>query len=171
MKKYFTKDGNEVIVGKPLHVSIESNNELELITTSHLTDELLVYLMSRGVVSEKTVDDTPKDVEYYIEKLKNRLGFDSNTIKTMLLGFKQKCPSIAFQLLCKQVAIELDKKYDGHIVDSDELYVIDVATGEIVKYDVPADGVYSNNISLFRTRKDAEFAMSVLKEYCNACFD
>lgn len=171
MKKYFTKEGAEVIPGKGVYVTMSNDEICELITSSYVSKEVIDYLVKAGAIVEKNIDETPTSVEYYVNKLKERFDFDTNTTKVMLYRFKDKCPIIAFQLLLKQVAIELDKKYDGHIIDSDTLFIIDAATGNIVKYIAPEDGIYTDNISLFRTEKDAKIAISILKEFYDTCFD
>lgn len=172
MKKYFTKDGKEVELKKPLHVELETEDDVELITTTFVTESLIKYLLDRGMITCKDVaekKEVPTNVSYYIERLAKRLGRSTDDTVELLKNLISYSPISVFSLLLKQVALELDKNYDGHIADADNLYCIDAATGFVRPYKKDIR-FCPNNITLFRNEKDAYFAIKVLKYYYDRCF-
>ena len=105
----------------------------------------------------------PKTLDYYIIKLADKMDWNSNK----MLGFLNKMadfnPILPYCLLLKEIAIELDKKYDGNIKNSEEIWGVSVLDGSIGKVNKAEISTY-NTFAAFRTKGDAEFAVGVLAE-------
>ena len=71
-------------------------------------------------------------------------------------------PSAVFSILLKEVAIELDKKYEDHISDCKEVFVVSLMDGRIHK--VPRAHIKNfRNFAAFRTEEDARSACKILR--------
>lgn len=125
--------------------------------------ELLVLLLS---------SETKKDIPYYIGLLSKRFNsVDTegrkwtleNTTKFLEIIYDVD-PSTIYNILLKEIAIDLDKPYEGHILDSESLYVIGRHNGKITKVSTCKD-INLKNIALFRTFEDAQTALKVLEDF------
>lgn len=163
MKQYFDlKTGKEVFLNKPYEVSIKENGYTTSFKTSQLTEPMADMLVSNGILANKCPFKIPTNFDYYVAKLAKKLNISLEECETMLNCLMSYAPSSVFSLLAKQVALELDSKYDDHIGKSKELFGIELSTGNIIPIKVTANS-YLKNITLFRSAKDALFAINVLK--------
>jgi len=127
-----------------------------------VTPEVLEVLKKVGLV--KKAKSTPTDLTFYASKVANRLGWDS--LRTANedpfwrnLNIREFGPFL--DMLTREIALELDKKYPDHIKECEEVYVIsrlDFTIGKIKTSDIK----FSGYVPLFRTEEDAKFAVSIL---------
>ena len=172
MKKYFTPDGRELILDKPVTITLsnKNNSNYRIISTSEIDGLLLDYLIkTKAVICEDIEEFKPSDKpSYYVHKLANKLKIPVDQCYKTIETIRKYSPITVFCMLLKQVAIELDKKYKDHICDAKETYAISAATGNIVKTDIKE--CYYTNIALFRSVEDARFAVRVLSGLYDECF-
>lgn len=146
---------NKKFVIKGTNIPIKEGDR---VTLGNLTKEDLEYLVKTGVL----VADDELTLEAVINKLANKLDTKAENVISLLEDLSKVNPTIVFSLLLKETAIILDKKYEGHITESEELYIVSQVDGEVYAL----DGYYnSDTISLFRSKEDAELAVSILKPY------
>lgn len=107
--------------------------------------------------------DDVKDFEYYIAKIAERKGWKFERTYRWIGEIEQECPTAAFNIVLKEIAIDLDKKYPDHISESEHIYVISTINGRIVEVDKTKIRNY-RNFSAFRTVEDAKFACKVLRQ-------
>lgn len=163
MKQYFdSKTGKEVFINKPYEISIEENGCVSSFSTSHLTEPVADMLVSSGILSNKCPSKIPTDYNYYVAKLAKKLNVSTENCDSMLSRLMTYAPSVVFSLLAKQVALELDAKYEGHISKSKELFGVDLSTGYIIPFNI-TEKSHLKNITLFRSVKDTVFAINLLK--------
>ena len=110
----------------------------------------------------KTRETSPEDLEYYLNKIANRQGWDSNKMKHFMSKMFDINYAAAFSVYLREIAIELDKKYEDHISNCNEVYVISIADGRIHKM-YKAQIKNFKNFAAFRTVEDAQFACKILK--------
>lgn len=104
----------------------------------------------------------PMCVGYYIASLAKKVGWKSEKMAGYLQNLWNVSPSAAFSILLKEVAIELDKKYEDHINNCEELFIISSMDGRIHK--VPRAYIKNfRNFAAFRTEEDAKIACRILK--------
>ena len=119
-----------------------------------------------------------RDIPYYIKLLSERFNsVDTegrtwtveNTTKFLEILYDVDTPSV-FNLLLKEIAVDLDKKYDDHILNSETLYVVDSHNGEIVQVSTDQE-INVNTIALFRTFEDAKLALTILEDLHYVVYD
>jgi hypothetical protein len=163
MKKYFdSKTGKEVFLNKPYEISIKEDGYVTSFKTSQLTEPMADMLVSNGILTDKCPFKIPTDFDYYVAKLAKKLNITFEDCGTMLNCLMTYAPATVFSLLAKQIALELDAKYEGHIGKSKELFAIELTTGYIIPIKI-TENSHLKNIALFRSVDDALFAINVLK--------
>lgn len=178
MKKYFTKEGKEVKLGDKFIAEVKKKNMYSRIEVT-VTRETLPCLISFGYITEKEVQDKIPNSEfingekstigYYINKIALRLNWNSNKTVKYLDNINNIYPKTVFDILLKEIAIELDKKYEDHITKSPNIYGISSINGEVVKLDKNAIVNYKN-FAAFRTEEDAHIATIILNPIMKEIF-
>lgn len=171
MKKYFDlKTGKEVFLNKPYEISIKEDGYVTSFETSQLTEPMAEMLVSNGMLTNKCPFKISADFDYYVAKLAKKLNVTFEDCGNGLNCLITYAPAAVFSLLAKQIALELDAKYEGHIGKSKELFAIELATGYIIPIKI-TDNYHLKNIALFRSVDDALFAINVLKPIYMRMFD
>ena len=163
MKRYFdSKTGKEVFLNKPYEISIKEDGYVTSFKTSQLTEPMADMLVSNGVLTNQCTPKIHTDYDYYVAKLAKKLNITLEDCGTMLNCLMAYAPATVFSLLAKQVALELDAMYEGHIAKSKELFGVELTTGYIIPIKV-TNNSHLKNIALFRSVDDALFAINVLR--------
>lgn len=174
-KTYILKsNGKEVKIGETLHLSKIVNTPLGMEQSTlyvKVTEDKIPILLKEGFIKEKPSDkEIPTDVDYYISKVANKLGWKEKKFRNYLEVLASINPIGAFNILLKAIAIELDKKYPNHISKSENIFIVSVFDGSIRQADKSHIKTYKH-FSAFRTREDAQFALDVLKNQFYYCFN
>ena len=163
MKKYFNaKTGNEVFLNKPYEISIEEDGYVTSFKTNQLTEPMADMLVSSGILTDKCPFKIHADFDYYVAKLAKKLNITFEDCGKMLNCLVTYAPATVFSLLAKQIALELDAKYEGHIGKSKQLFAVELTTGFVIPIKI-TESCHLKNIALFRSVDDALFAINVLK--------
>lgn len=179
MNRFFIKDTKEeVFLGKPLKITLSKGGITQHIEANPCTPELMAYLINLGVVV--TSSDKPKyanphgislSVKYYIAKLARKMNLKFEVCEAMLGNIASYSPITVISLLAKQISLELDQHYDGHIRDAEHIFVLSTVDGTITE--IPAKArVETNyrNFAAFRSLEDANLAYSILSNLYNEAF-
>lgn len=174
-KTYILKsNGKEVKIGEIIKASKELEIPFGKGTTTvcvKMTEDNIPILLEEGYIIEKPSDkEIPTDVDYYISKVANKLGWKEKKFRNYLEVLASINPIGAFNILLKAIAIELDKKYPNHISKSENIFIVSVFDGSIRQADKSHIKTYKH-FSAFRTREDAQFALHVLKNQFYYCFN
>lgn len=148
-KKYFFK-GTDVQV-----------KHGDKITISNLSKEDLVMLTKAGILQERNTIELG-DV---LKKLGSGIGLNLSEMIDFIDSLENINPVPLFQMLLKEIAIMLDKQYEGHITDSEELWAISMYDGKPME--LAKEYINSNTMSLFRSKEDAQYACNILEYYWN----
>lgn len=163
MKQYFdSKTGKEVFLNKPYEISIKENGYVTSFKTSQLTEPMANMLVNNGILTNKCPAKIHAHFDYYVEKLAKKLNITFEDCSAMLNCLMAYAPATVFSLLSKQVALELDANYEGHIGKSKELFGIELTTGYIIPIKI-TESSHLKNIALFRSVDDALLAINILK--------
>lgn len=130
------------------------------------------HLSKKSVEStDSAKDKTPGNVEspvpmhvgYYIVNLAKKVGWRPEKMVGYLQSLWNINPSAAFSVLLREVAIELDKRYEDHINNCEEVFIISSMDGRIHKVH-KAHIKNFRNFAAFRTEEDAKIACRILRE-------
>ena len=179
MEKVYLKNGKEVQLGdiltKVSKVKNPFSDEDTVVQHVVVTEDILSKLLEIGAVtiakSEEPVDETevPMELEYYIQKIAEKLGWKIEKVYNYLNNVDTILPAAAFSMVLREISIELDKKYEGHIEESPEIYVISMLDGRITKANKAHIKNY-RNFAAFRSVNDAKTACSIVKDLLKEMF-
>lgn len=178
MKKFYLKSGEEVQIGDIIAVITkkEGPHFSETITEYiKVTEDILLKLLDDGIITSNSKKDTvnkyevPMDMEYYIQKIANRFNWKIDKVYNYLNNVDAIYPAAAFSMILREIAIELDKKYEDHIEDSPEIYVISMFDGRITKANKAHIKNY-RNFAAFRSVEDAKIACNIMKDILKELF-
>lgn len=184
MEKIYLTNGKEVQIGDTLtKVSkvkdpfFDKGIVAQGIVAHHIvvTKDILPKLLEAGIVTTtkpaKSVVETevPMELEYYIQKIADKLGWKVEKVYNYLNSVDAILPAAAFSMVLREIAIELDKKYEDHIEKSPEIYVISMLDGRIIK-DNKAHIKNYRNFAAFRTIEDAKIACRITRDILKEMF-
>lgn len=170
MSKFiFTKTGAEVKFGDIMSLTYDKETPLGKTKISYqtpLTEENLEYFLVAGIIKEIKHKEpcsikVPTNLEYYIEKVAKKLGWHYEKTRNYLSNLERINKVALFSILLKEVALEIDKTYEGHISEIPEIYIISTITGTINKIKSSYVKNYKN-FAAFRSAEDANLAIMIL---------
>ena len=181
MKKIYLKNGKEVQLGDILTKVAKVNDPFFGKDTVikqvqvKVTKDILPKLIEAGIVTttipKKPVAEAevPMELEYYIQKIAEKYGWKIEKVYNYLNSVDTILPAAAFSMVLREIAIELDKKYEDHIEKSPEIYVISMFDGRITKANKAHIKNY-RNFAAFRTLEDAQIACRITKDILKDMF-
>lgn len=175
MEKFISvKSGKEVEVGDLIRVVAGVNHpvfgEIKAVKEITLTKDILTKLIIRGEV--KIVKETSDPMKIWANAWNNlcdKARITSIDMSSILDALEGANHWAVVQLLLKEIAIELDKKYDNHINKSEKIYAISPQDGRIHE----VDKSYIKNYKAFpafRSIEDAKIACSLVKNHLKSIF-
>lgn len=181
MEKIYLKNGKEVQIGDIL-IKVSKVNDpffgkdtiIEHVQVK-VTKDILPKLLKAGIVTttkpEKPVVETkvPMELEYYIQKIADKLGWKIEKVYNYLNSVDAILPAATFSMILREIAIELDKKYENHIENSPEIYVISMLDGRIAKANKAHIKNY-RNFAAFRSVSDAKIACRITRDILKELF-
>lgn len=185
MEKFILKNGKEVKMGDRLVKGSIMNTffgkgiRLQEVIVNEKT---LPELIKAGVLTQVdcthgtdchcghcTNNEVPMDINFYIEKIAARLGWKPEKVYNYLNNIDSILPAAAFSMVLREIAVELDKRYEDHIENSPEIYVISMLDGRITKANKAHIKNY-RNFAAFRTIEDARIACRIVKPILKEMF-
>ena len=171
MEKIYLTNGKEVQIGDTLTKVFKVKDPFfgKDTVVQH------IVVLEAGIVTttkpEKPVDEAeiPMELEYYIQKIAERLGWKIEKVYNYLNSVDTILPAAAFSMVLREIAIELDKKYEDHIEKSPEIYVISMLDGRITKANKAHIKNY-RNFAAFRSISDAKIACSIVRDILKEMF-
>lgn len=171
MKKLiFVETGKEVEMGKTLAFGMNSAYGFMPFYTVVVCEESIPFLIEEGVVKEVEEEGTHVDPNFYLEHLAKRIHWNVDNLRKYLGNLYTIYPAAVFSILLREVAIVLDEKYDNHIENSKEIYVISCLSGEITKVKDLNKIKNFKNFAAFRTLEDCMQAKETLKPIMKGLF-
>lgn len=179
MEKIYLTNGKEVQIGDTLTKVSKVKDPFfgKGIVAQHIvvTKDILPKLIEAGIVtttkSAKSVVETevPMELEYYIQKIAERLGWKVEKVYNYLNSVDTILPAAAFSMVLREIAVELDKKYEDHIEKSPEIYVISMLDGRITKANKAHIKNY-RNFAAFRSVSDVKIACRITRDILKEMF-
>lgn len=184
MEKFYLKNGKEVKIGDTLTKVTKTKHPLlgegTVVESVVVTKAALPKLIERGIITTSPGSDFDVDkvmsateshmsLHYYVEKLAKKLNWKVEKMYSYLNTIDSVYPAAAFSIVLREVAIELDKKYEDHIEKSPEIYVVSMLDGRITKANKAHIKNY-RNFAAFRSVEDAKTACSIVREILKELF-
>lgn len=183
LKKFYLKNGKEVQVGDTITKVIKTKHpllgEVTMVENVVVNEAALPKLIEKGIITTSLGSDFDVDkvkpaeshmnLHYYVEKLAKKLNWKVEKMYNYLNTIDSVYPAAAFSMILREVAIELDKKYEDHIEKSPEIYVISMFDGKITKANKAHIKNY-RNFAAFRSISDAKTACSIVREILKELF-
>lgn len=176
MKKFYLKNGKEVQIGDTITKVTKTKHPLfgegTMVESVVVTKATLPKLIEKGIITTSLGSDFDVDMmnlHYYIEKLAEKLNWKVEKVYNYLNTINSIYPAAAFSMILREVAIELDKKYEDHIEKSPEIYVISLLDGRITKANKAHIKNY-RNFAAFRSAEDAKIACNIVREILKELF-
>lgn len=180
MEKIYLTNGKEVQIGDTLTKVSKVKDPFfgKGIVAQHIvvTKDILPKLLEAGIVtttkpakSAVVESEVPMELEYYIQKIAEKLGWKMEKACNYLNSVDSILPAAAFSMVLREVAIELDKKYEDHIEKSPEIYVISMLDGRITKANKACIKNY-RNFAAFRSISDAKIACKITRDILKEMF-
>ena len=186
MEKFVLKNGQEVKMGDRIarHGVIDTIfGKMFSVQGITVNEETLPKLIKEGVLipmkecshkagcpcSQDAKGEIPMNMEFYIERIAARLGWKPEKAYNYLNSVDSILPAAAFSMVLREIAIELDRKYEDHIENSPEIYAISMTDGRITKANKAHIKNY-RNFAAFRTIEDAKIACRIMKPVLKEMF-
>lgn len=185
MEKFILKNGEEVKMGDKLIKQGVRNTPLGkgfIIQEVIVNEKTLPELLKAGVLTPIgcthdtdctcrycAKNEVPVNMDFYIEKIAARLGWKPEKVYNYLNSVDSILPAAALSMVLREIAIELDKKYEDHIENSPEIYVISLLDGRITKANKAHIKNY-RNFAAFRSVSDAKIACKIVKPVLKEMF-
>ena len=186
MEKFILKNGKEVKMGDKLIKHGVADTPLGkgfIMQEIIVNEKTLPELIKAGVLTPMkecthkagclcrhcTKGEVPMGMNFYIEKIAIRLGWKPEKVYNYLNSVDSILPAAAFSMVLREIAIELDKKYEDHIENSPEIYVISMLDGRITKANKAHIKNY-RNFAAFRSVSDAKIACSIVRDILKEMF-
>ena len=148
-KRYiFKKSGSAINIG----------DEINFGRISVIVSESNIPLLIRYNI----IEEVKLNINDYIERISDKSKLNSSIGNWFLSSLAIVNPGVVFSLLLKEIAIEIDNRYEGHISKSPEIYCVSVLNGEIKKINKNNIHTYKH-FAAFRTKEDALEAIRILK--------
>lgn len=165
MKKLiFVKTGKEVEMGNTFAFGMNSAYGFMPFYTVVVCEESIPFLIKEGIIKEVENEEIPTEPYFYIKHLADRIHWNVENLRKYLSNLYTIYPTAVFSIMLREVAIVLDEKYDNHIKNSKEIYVISSLNGEIIKIKDLNKIKNFKNFAAFRTLEDAITAKKILEE-------
>lgn len=197
MKKFYLRNGKEVQLGDTICKTKEINHprlgKMKFKEAILVTDDVIPTLIKEGIIKEIIIkeniikerkaeeaketktsvanssSEVPMDLEYYIQKIANRMNWHIDKVYNYLNNLDSIFPAAAFSVVLREIAIELDKKYKDHINNSPRIYVISATDGRITELNKAHIKNY-RNFAAFRSVSDAKIACSIVRDILKDMF-
>ena len=173
MKKFILADsGKEIKFGDRILIIEDVNTPLSVARVQRVavvTKELMGKLINDGkvnVVEENGINKIWNDA---IKSLAKKTNWKEEKLLNILATLHLANPWAATQMVLREIAIELDKKYDDHINKSEKIYVISPQDGRIHEINKKTVKNYKA-FPAFRSIDDAKIACSLIREHLKSIF-
>lgn len=172
MKFIVAKSGKEINLGDKILIVGAVNTPVGMIKaqkTVTVTKELMSKFIKDGKVNVVEEKGTNKIWSNAIESLSKKTNWKEEKLLSILTTLHLANPWAATQVVLKEIAIELDKKYDDHINKSKKIYAISPQDGRIHEINKKTVKNYKA-FPAFRSIEDAKIACSLIREHLKSIF-
>ena len=173
MKKFIVANsGKEINFGDKILIVGAVNTPVGRIKAQKIvtvTKELMSKFIKDGKVNVVEEKDTNMIWSNAIESLSKKTNWKKEKLLNILTTIHLANPWAAIQMVLREIAIELDKKYDDLINKSEKIYAISPQDGRIHEINKKTVKNYKA-FPAFRSIEDAKIACSLIREPLKSIF-
>ena len=172
MKFIVAKSGKEINLGDKILIVGAVNTPVGIIKAQKIvtvTNELMSKFIKEGKVNVVEEKDTNKIWSNAIESLSKKTNWKEEKLLDILSTLHLANPWAVTQIVLREIAIELDKKYDDHINKSEKIYAISPQDGRIHEINKKTIKNYKA-FPAFRSIEDAKIACSLIRWHLKSIF-
>ena len=163
--------GKEVKMGEKLIKVVELFGIPVPVAQIEVNETTLPDLIKHGiVVTEGSDSDIDITIEGAVQHLANRIGWNKENLERYFNNLYKISPAAVFEIILKEVAILLDKKYPNHISNGKEIWVINKVNGEIQKLKDLSKIKSFQHFAAFRSLEDAKIACKITRDILKEMF-
>lgn len=174
MKKFIVaNNGKEINFGDKILIAATINTPFGVAKAQRIatvTKELMSRFIKDGKVNVVEEKDTNKIWNNAIESLSKKTNWKEEKLLNILTTLHLANPWAATQMVLREIAIELDKKYDDHINKSEKIYAISPQDGRIHEINKKTVKNYKA-FPAFRSVEDAKIACGLIREHLKSIFN
>lgn len=174
-EKFILKNGKEVTMGGVICLIGEVDLPLGegiVMQKIKVNEETLPELLDRGILKRKESPKEPAipmDIDFYVQRIAEDSDFETAEVLRCFQTINYIYQPAALSVLLREIAVELDKKYEDHIENSPEIYVVSIFDGRITKVNKAHIKNY-RNFAAFRSIEDARIACKIVKPLLKEMF-
>lgn len=173
MKKFIVvNNGKEINFGDKILIVKIVNTPLGVARVHKVaivTKELMDKLIKDGKVNVVEEKDINKIWNNAIKNLAKKTNWKEEKLLNILNTLNLANPWAATQMVLREIAIELDKKYNDHINESEHIFAISPQDGRVHEINKAHIKNY-RAFPAFRTINDAKIACSLVRENLKSIF-
>ena len=174
MEKFINvESGKEVRIGDTVGimtiVDLPVFGKVKAVKSITLTKGVLNQLIKEGKIKVADVEDHNDVWNAAITSLINKTGWKEEKLSNILGTLDSVNPWATTQIVLREIAIELDKKYNDHINKSEHIFAISPQDGRIHEINKAHIKNY-RAFPAFRTINDAKIACSLVRENLKSIF-
>ena len=173
MKKFILADsGKEINFGDRILIVEDINTPFSVARVQRVavvTKEIMDKLIKDGKVNAVEESGINKIWNDAIKSLAKKTNWKEEKLLNILATLHLANPWAATQMVLREIAIELDKKYDDHINKSEKIYAISPQDGRIHEVNKKTVKNYKA-FPAFRSIEDAKIACSLIREHLKSIF-
>lgn len=146
-------------------------NYIGFIVDGKQIEEILNWMFGEPESQPKKEEPViPTDIKYYIQKVADKMNWKFEKTDNYLTQLYHMNVMSVINILLKEIAIEIDKKYPDHISKSADIYGISTLNGEIAHINKKSIRNY-RNFAAFRSIEDAKVAQTLMQYFIDLAFD
>lgn len=176
MKKFIAvESGKEIKLGDKITLIFGVNTPFGVVEANKVVSVTETILMRLIADKKIKVVDTDNNTEHdaiwdaALLNLSKKTGWRLDKLNGILSTIDSINPWAATQIVLREIAIELDKKYEDHINKSKEIYAVSPQDGKIHKINKKTVKNYKA-FPAFRNVEDAKIACNLIRENLKSIF-
>ena len=130
--------------------------------------KILAAALAASCDCTKPQNETP-NLSFFVQKIAEKKGWKYERANGWLAGIAEISPVAAFNIVLREIAVYLDQKYEDHIENSENIFIISTFDGRIHQVCKKHIKNY-RNFAAFRTIEDAKFACNLMRDHLKGMF-
>mgnify|MGYP007135716597 CR=1 FL=1 len=157
-----------MVTTKTFIVKVDEGSDIET-ALKHLSEVMYEHSEPCEEACQTNFKEKEYSFEDAIERIAKRKNWSLKKTAGWLDSIAEYYPHAAFNIVLKELAIILDKKYQDHISNCTNVFTISTVDGKI--HNIGRDGIRSfKNFAAFRTLEDAKIAYEIMKNFLKVMF-